>query len=208
MIEDKIKLLRKAAQVSTTESAENVWCVIVGNKEVIDTIVYEVMSLKENVKILLKRKMKLNELFITRKFNLMVLYGEESQIRELSLICKEIGGLALKIAPYHVKNNSNLVLIVGLLPHVKKYIGKLEDKNIKFSIILREETSSFIDTDVRLLKYLPNFVKDILDPLFKVTDVLVSTILLSIDKKDFEKIDEIKSKDVFVLKFREIMGEK
>lgn len=120
MIEDKIKLLRKAAQVSTTESAENVWCVIVGNKEVIDTIVYEVMSLKENVKILLKRKMKLNELFITRKFNLMVLYGEESQIRELSLICKEIGGLALKIAPYHVKNNSNLVLIVGLLPHVKK----------------------------------------------------------------------------------------
>lgn len=56
MIEDKIKLLRKAAQVSTTESAENVWCVIVGNKEVIDTIVYEVMSLKENVKILLKER--------------------------------------------------------------------------------------------------------------------------------------------------------
>ena len=42
-----------------------------------------------------------------------MLYGETNKIRDLSSISKENGGAYLKIAPYYVKEESNLMLIVG-----------------------------------------------------------------------------------------------
>ena len=111
MIESKIKVLRKAAQVSTTQSSDNIWCVVAGNEEMVNNVAYSAISSKDRVKILFREHVDLKESFVRKKFDFIMVYGDTDKIRELSLICKENGGAYLKIAPYYVKNEPNLLLL-------------------------------------------------------------------------------------------------
>ena len=62
-----------------------------------------------------------------------MLHGETSKIRELSMICKENGGAYLKIAPYYVKDEPNLMLTVG------------PDNSIKISLVIaKKQYKTFI----------------------------------------------------------------
>ncbi|MDO8870727.1 MAG: hypothetical protein Q7U35_01370 [Methanobacteriaceae archaeon] len=208
MIESKIKVLRKAAQVSTTQSSDNIWCVIAGNEEMVNNVAYSAISSKDRVKILFREHVDLKESFVRKKFDFIMLYGDTDKIRELSLICKENGGAYLKIAPYYVKNEPNLLLLAGPDNAIKKFAGDAEKGQIEFSFILEDTTTGFIETDVYLTDHLPQIIRDVVDPLFKMTDVGLSTILISVEEKNIEKINEVaKSNKVFVVEFNKILEE-
>ena len=56
---------------------------------------------------------------------------------------------------------------------------------------------------------MPKFIKDIIDPLFKVTDVVLTTLLISVSKEDdAEKIKEISAhNNIFIVDFKDILKE-
>lgn len=208
MIENKIKTLRKAAKVSTMQDSDKIWCVIAGNEDMVNTIAYEAILDKERVNILCREHITLRESFVTKKFDFIMLYGDTDKIRNLSLISKENGGAYLKIAPYYVKEESNLNLIVGPEDNIKKFLGDIEKSTVKASFLLEDKTTGFIESDVYIIQWLPKFIRDVADPLFKMADVALSTVLISTDEEHIEKIKEIaKSNKIFVIRFKEIMKE-
>jgi hypothetical protein len=208
MIENKIKTLRKAAKVSTMQDSDKIWCVIAGNEDMVNTIAYEAILDKERVNILCREHITLRESFVTKKFDFIMLYGDTDKIRDLSLISKENGGAYLKIAPYYVQEESNLNLIVGPEDNIKKFLGDVEKSTVKASFLLEDKTTGFIESDVYITQWLPKFIRDVADPLFKMADVALSTVLISTDEEHIEKIKEIaKSNKIFVIRFKEIMKE-
>ncbi|GAB6055099.1 hypothetical protein JCM15415_04150 [Methanobacterium movens] len=208
MIESKIKVLRKAAQVSTVQDSDKIWCVIAGNEEMVNNVAYAAISAKERVKIVFREHVNLKESFVRKKFDFIMLHGDSNIIRELSLICKENGGAYLKIAPYYVKNESNLILLVAPDNAIKKFAGDAEKDNIKFSFILEDKTTGFIETDVSITNHLPKLLRDVIDPLFKLTDMVLSTILISTDEQYIKQIKKVaNSNQIFVVEFKEIIEE-
>jgi len=208
MIESKIRVLRQAAQVSTTGS-DKIWCIAAGNEDMVNSVAYEAIASKNKVKILFREHVSLKEAFIRKKFDLMMLYGDEAKIRDLSIICKENGGAFLKIAPYYVKNEPNLLLLVAPENLIKKFVGEAERGKVNFKLILEDKTTGFIEADVYLTTRLPKFIRDIIDPLFKVTDVVLTTLLISVSRREeVEKIKEISThNNIFIVDFKDILKE-
>ena len=208
MIENKIKTLRRAAKVSTMPDSDKIWCVIAGNEEMVNNVAYAAIIDKERVKILCREHISTKESFVTKKFDFILLYGDINKIRELSLICKENGGSYLKIAPYYVLNEPNLMLTVGPENSIKKFIGDCEKNRAKLSFLLEDKTTGFIETDVYITNKLPSFVRSTIDPLFKMADVALSTVLISADQSYVEKIKKIaKLNKIFVIEFSKILEE-
>ncbi|MDI9619052.1 MAG: hypothetical protein QFX30_08325 [Methanothermobacter sp.] len=209
MIESRIKVLRKAAQVSTAQSSDRLWCVIAGNEEMVNSVAYEAITSRDLVKILFREHVTIKDSFLRKRFDLIMLHGESNKIRDLSLICKEKGGAYIKIAPYYVENEPNLVLLVAPENYMKRFAGEAEKNKIGFSFILEDRTSGFIETDVYLTERLPAFIRNIIDPLFKVTDVVLVTLLISVHEAgDVERINEIASRNnIFAVDFRDIFKE-
>lgn len=208
MIENKIKTLRQAAKVSTMQDSDKIWCVIAGNEEMVNTIAYEAILDKERVKILCREHITTRESFVTKTSDFIMLYGETDKIRDLSLISKENGGAYLKIAPYYVEEESNLLLIVGPEDNIKKFLGDVEKSTVRAKFLLEDKTTGFVESDVYITRWLPNFIRNIVDPLFKMADVALSTVLISTNEEHIVKIKEIaNSNKIFVIRFKDILKE-
>lgn len=208
MIEDKIKTLRKAAKVSTIQDSDKIWCVIAGNEEMINHVAYEAIINKERVKILFREHVSTKESFLTQKFDFIMLYGDINKIREISMVSKEEGGAYLKIAPYYMLEESNLLLSVGPDNHIKKFMADCEKQHLELSFLLEDKTTGFIESDVFLTNKMPSFIRKTIDPLFKMADVALSTVLISSEKENVEKIKEVaKLNKLFVIEFDEMLKE-
>jgi hypothetical protein len=208
MIENKIKTLRKAAKVSTMQDSDQIWCVIAGNEDMINNLAYAAILDKDRVKILCREHVNTKVSFVTKKFDFILLYGDMHKIRDLSLMCKEEGGAYLKIAPYYVTNESNLLLTVGPEDQIKKFMGDCEKSRVKLSFLLEDKTTGFIETDVYMTNKLPSLIRNTIDPLFKMADVALSTVLLSFNENDIDEIKKIaKLNKIFVIEFDKIMKE-
>jgi hypothetical protein len=206
MIENKIKILRKAAEVSTVQDSDYIWCVIAGNEDMVNNVAYSAIMDKDRVKVLCREHVTTRESFVTKKFDFIMLHGETSKIRELSMICKENGGAYLKIAPYYVKNEGNLLLTVGPENSIKKFVGDCEKSMVKLSFLLEDQTTGFIETDVYITNILPRFIRNTIDPLFKMADVALSTVLISVEDENVQKIKDIaKSNKIFLIEFNKIL---
>ena len=206
MIENKIKILRKAAEVSTVQDSDYIWCVIAGNEDMVNNVAYSAIMDKDRVKVLCREHVTTRESFVTKKFDFIMLYGETSKIRELSMICKENGGAYLKIAPYYVKDEGNLLLTVGPENAIKKFVGDCEKSMVKLSFLLEDQTTGFIETDVYITNMLPRFIRNTIDPLFKMADVALSTVLISAEDENVQKIKDIaKSNKIFLIEFNKIL---
>ena len=208
MIENKIKILRKAAEVSTVLDSDYIWCVIAGNEDMVNNVAYSAIMDKDRVKVLCREHVTTKESFVTKKFDFIMLHGETSKIRELSMICKENGGAYLKIAPYYVKDENNLLLTVGPENSIKKFVGDCEKSRVKLSFLIEDQTTGFIETDVYITNMLPHFIRNTIDPLFKMADVALSTVLLSTEDENIPKVKEIaKSNKIFLIEFDKILKE-
>ncbi|EKF86132.1 hypothetical protein [Methanobacterium formicicum] len=206
MIENKIKILRKAAEVSTVQDSDYIWCVIAGNEDMVNNVAYSAIMDKDRVKVLCREHVTTRESFVTKKFDFIMLHGETSKIRELSMICKENGGAYLKIAPYYVKDEGNLLLTVGPENAIKKFVGDCEKSMVKLSFLLEDQTTGFIETDVYITNILPRFIRNTIDPLFKMADVALSTVLISAEDENVQKIKDIaRSNKIFLIEFNKIL---
>lgn len=208
MIENKIKTLRKAAKVSTMQDADKIWCVIAGSEEMINNVSYEAILNKDRVKILCREHISSRESFLTQKFDFLMLFGDENKIRDLSLISKEQGGAYLKIAPYYTKNEPNLILLVGMDNHIKKFMGDGEKSRLDYKFLLEDKTTGFIETDVALTSKMPSLIRKTFDPLFKMADVALSTVLISTQKDIIPGIKELSRKNkLFFIEFDKFLKE-
>jgi len=210
MIEDKIQVLRQAARVSNEQSSNRLWCVIAGNEELVNNIAYAAIASKDRVKILFREHVVLKEPYVHKKFDFIMLYGDSSKIRELSYICKDKGGAYIQIAPYYAIDEPNLMLLVAPDDAIKKFVGDIERVGSQFSILLDDQTTGFIETDLKVNMRLPSLVASIIAPLFNMSDVVLSTVLISTEKeKNVKNIKEIaKSNKIFVIDFKDIVMEK
>lgn len=208
MIEDKIQVLRQAAKVSNEQSSDKLWCVAAGNEELVNDIAYAAISSKDKVKILFREHVTLEESYVHKKFDFIMLYGDSDKIRKFSHICKENGGAYIQIAPFYVGNEPNLTLFVAPDDDIKKFVGDAERKSSQFSILLEDQTTGFIETDLKLSINLPNFLQNILAPLFNMSDVVLSTLLISIvNEEDVRKIRKIAAKNnIFLIDFKDIIN--
>lgn len=208
MLENKIKTLRKAAKVSTMQDAEEMWCVIAGSEEMINNVAYEAILNKDRVKILCREHVTTKESFVTQKFDFLMLYGNVNKIRDLTMISKEEGGAYLKIAPYYMENESNLLLLVGTDNHIKKFMGDGEKARLNFKFLLEDKTTGFIETDVYMTNKMPSFLRKTIDPLFKVADVALSTVLISVEESDKKGIKDLaRQNKLFAIEFDKILKE-
>ena len=207
MIEDKIQVLRQAAKVSNEQSSDKLWCVAAGNEELVNDIAYAAIASKDRVKILFRENIILEESYVRKKFDFIMLYGNADKIRELNYVCKENGGAYIQIAPFYVGSEPNLMLLVAPDDNIKKFAGDAERNGSKFSILLEDQTTGFIETDSKLSIKLPNFLQDMLVPLFNMSDVVLSTILISIENEaNVEKIKKsAKDNNVFIMDFKDIV---
>ncbi|MBI4813937.1 MAG: hypothetical protein HY802_06485 [Methanobacterium sp.] len=201
-----MKILRKAAEVSTVQDSDYIWCVIAGNEDMVNNVAYSAIMDKDRVKVLCREHVTTRESFVTKKFDFIMLHGETSKIRELSMICKENGGAYLKIAPYYVKDDSNLLLTVGPENAIKKFVGDCEKSMVKLSFLIEDQTTGFIETDVYITNMLPGFIRNTIDPLFKMADVALSTVLISAEEENVPKIKELaRSNKIFLIEFNKIL---
>jgi len=208
MIEDKIQVLRQAAKVSNEQSSDQLWCVAAGNEELVNDIAYAAIASKDKVKILFREHIALKESYVHKKFDFIMLFGDADKIRELSYVCKENGGAYIQIAPFYVDNEPNLMLFVAPDDAIKKFVSEAERKSSQFSILLDDQTTGFIEADLQLSIKLPNFLQDILTPLFNMSDVVLSTILISTEnEKDVEKVKKLaEDNNVFIIDFEDIVN--
>ncbi|MDR0900854.1 MAG: hypothetical protein LBM26_04265 [Methanobrevibacter sp.] len=207
MIEDKIQVLRKAAKVSNEQSSEHIWCVIAGNQDLVNDIAYAAIASKDRVKILFREHVNLEESYVVKKFDFIMLYGDSDKIRDLSYVCKENGGAYIQIAPYYVGNEPNLMLLVAPDNLIKQFVGDVERADAQLSILLEDQTTGFIETDSQLNMKLPKFLSSLISPLFNMSDVVLSTVLISTESEnDVGKIQEIAtSNNIFVIDFKDII---
>ena len=208
MIEDKIQVLRQAAKVSNEQSSDKLWCVAAGNKELVNDIAYVAIASKDKVKILFREHITLEESYVHKKFDFIMLYGNSDKIRELSHLSKEKGGAYIQIAPFYVDNEPNLMLLVAPDDAIKKFVAEAERKSSQFSMLLDDQTTGFIEADLQLSINLPKFLQDILAPLFNMSDIVLSTILISTEnEKDVDKIRELAvDNNVFIIDFKDIVN--
>lgn len=82
---------------------------------------------------------------------------------------------------------------------LKKLVGDAERNNSQFSILLEDQTTGFIETDLHLRINLPNFLQTMLAPLFNMSDVVLSTILISIENE--EDIGKIRKSLIRIMYF-------
>ncbi|MDR3063628.1 MAG: hypothetical protein LBU40_05775, partial [Methanobrevibacter sp.] len=74
------------------------------------------------------------------------------------------------------------------------------------SILLDDETTGFIETDFNMASKLPKFIKKLFEPLFNMSDVVLTTILISTKtSSDVEEIKKLsRSYKIFVIDFQEM----
>lgn len=211
MIEDKIQVLREAARISSDKDhqEEKVWCVIAGNVELIDEMAYKAIASKHTVKILFREHVILKEDKTSKKFDFIMLYGTSRKIQEFKIACDEKGGAFIQISPIHLEQESNLMIWVAPDETIKKTVTTIERSKIPFAILLESQTTGFIDVELNSNIKLPKFIKSALKPLYSASDVVLSTILISVEKdKDVKKVQSIAtSNKIFVIDFNDVKKE-
>lgn len=206
MIEDNIQVLRQAARATSNNVSEKVWCVIAGNDELVDDMAYKAIASKHSIKILFREHVILKENRIDKKFDFIMLNGNSKKIDELKHSCKENGGAFIQISPYYLSEEPNLMVLVAPDNIIRSFVSTIERNKIPFAILLEDQTTGFIETDLSSNIRLPKFLKTVFKPLYNVSDVVLSTILISVeDEKDVTKVQSIAtSNKIFVIDFKDI----
>ena len=210
MIEDRIKILRRAAQVSSRENNEHVWCIIAGNEKLIDDIAYNAITAKDRVQIIFRESIKLLDKYTAKRFDCIMLNGESLKISELRNRCDEEGGASIEITPVHIKTVPNLLVMIGDEEAMKSFHGETERQDAKINILAEDHTSSFIKAELNTKIKLPSFLRNTVTPLFDMSDIVLSAILVSvIEEENIEKVKAIsQSHGLFGLDLKKTIQDK
>ena len=179
MIEDRIQILRRAARISSRENNEKVWCVIAGNDRLLDDIAYNAITAKDRTKILFRETITLEEKRTLKKYDCIMIKGEELKIRELTNYSNERGGASVQFTAELLKEKPNLLVLIGLEEQVIQFTGDCNRAKINIDYILEDHTTGFIKTEIKSGFRIPSFLKTTFTPILDVT-----TLLISVEKDD------------------------
>ena len=211
MIEDNIRILREAARITSKDDVvtSKCWCLVAGNVRLIDDIAYSAIASKDSVKILFREHVALTEGKLDKKFDFIMLIGNCGKINEFEVVTRNRGGAFIKGSNYSVENEPNLMLFVAPDDVIRNSVSIIEKSGIPFAILQESQTTGFIDVDLNSDVKLPGFIKSALKPFYKVNEVVLSTILISVENdKDVRKVQSIAtSKKIFVIDFKYIVTE-
>lgn len=211
MIEDNIRILRQAARITSDKEVvdDKIWCVIAGNVDLIDDVAYKAIASKKSVKILFREHVVLKEGNLDKKYDFIMLYGNSRKIDEFNRVSISRRGAAIKISHYYINEESNLMVLVAPDNTIRDAVSIIEKSRIPFAILQESQTTGFIDVGISDDVKLPGFVKSALKPFYKANEVVLSTILISVEKdKDVERVQSIAtSKKIFVIDFKDIITE-
>ena len=202
-------MLRQAAQSPDGYSVDKIWCVIAGDDKLVNDITYYAIASKKSVKIVSREHIKIDENKITKKFDFILLKGEYTKIHEICRESKAAGSAFIIIPQRYIKEEPNLRVVVGPEDNVKRFVNETNYATIPISILLDDETSGFIEADLKTSKRTPKFIKNLLRPVFNVSEVVLHIILISVE--NYEDSPEIhnfaKKNNVFDIDCNEIMEE-
>ena len=191
MIEERIQILRRAAQISSSDKEEKVWCVIAGNDRLVDDIAYNAITAKDRVQILFRETVSISSKHSYKKFDCILLKGETLKIRELNNKSREEGGASLQITSTSLKNQPNLLVVVGPEDSMKKFVSETNKHNAKTDILLEDHTTGFIKSEPKI-GYVPSFLKSLVTPILDTSEIILSTLLISVkEEDDIEKVKSI-----------------
>jgi len=211
MIEDNIRVLREAARITSTgeQKINKHWCVIAGNAKLIDAMAYKAIASNHSVKILFREHVILNEGKIDKIFDFIMLYGRSVILDEFESEAKRMGGAFISISRNYLANESNLMVLVAPDNTMRETVSIVEKSKIPFAIIKESQTTQFIDIEINNEVKLPNFIKSALKPFYNANEVVLSSLLISVDNvDDVGKVQSIAtSNKIFVIDFKDIVTE-
>ena len=211
MIEDNIRILRQAARINSDDKSidDDIWCVIAGNVDLIDDIAYKAIASKNSVKILFREHVSLNEGKLSKKFDFIMLYGNSRRIEEFGRITLSRGGAYIKVSHFYIKEGSKLMVFVAPDDVIRDSVSIIEKSRIPFAILQESQTTGFIDVEINDDVKLPGFIKSALKPFYNANEVVLSTILISVENdEDVERVQSIAtSNKIFVIDFKDIITE-
>ena len=211
MIEDNIRVLRQAARITTDSNykIEKSWCIIAGNAELIDNMAYKAIASNHNVKILFREHVILKEGKLDKKFDFIMLYDNSIVMNDFKSETKKRGGAYISISRSFLVEEPNLMAFVAPDDVIRNVVSIVEKSRIPFAILQESQTTSFINIDLNNEVKLPNFIKSALKPFYNANEVVLSTILISVDDDKFVKrVQSIAtSNKIFVIDFKDIVTE-
>ena len=211
MIEDNIRVLREAARIAPGKNykVKKLWCVIAGNVDLIDDIAYKAIASNHNVKILFREHVTLQDGKIDKKFDFIMLYGSAGSLNEFNNVAINRGGACMLISRDYLSQEPNLMIFISPEDIIKDAVSTIEKSKLSFAILKESQTTSFIDIDINKEVKLPNFIKSVLKPFYNANEIVLSTILISVEKKDdVGKIQSIATSNrIFVIDFKDIVTE-
>ena len=211
MIEDNIRILRQAARITSDNQSvdDSIWCVIAGNVDLIDDIAYRAIASKNSVKILFREHVVLNEGKISKKFDFIMLYGNSRRIEEFGKVTFSKGGAFIKVSHLYLKEGSKSMVFVAPDDTIRESVSIIEKSRIPFAILQESQTTGFINVEMNDSVKLPGFIKSALKPFYNANEVVLSTILISVENdEDVEKVQSIAtSNKIFVIDFKDIITE-
>ena len=211
MIEDNIRVLRQAARITSDKDykIEKSWCVIAGNAELIDEMAYKAIASNHAVKILFREHVILKEGKLDKKYDFIMLYGNSIIINDFKRETKSRGGAFIDIPRKYVLEEPNLMAFVAPDDVIRNVISIIEKSKIPFAILQESQTTGFIDIGLSNEVRLPNFIKSALKPFYNANEIVLSTILISVDKDvHVGNVQSVAtSNKIFVIDFKDIVTE-
>ena len=211
MIEDKIRVLRQAAMASSDNDykIEKAWCIIAGNVDLVDDMAYKAIASNHNVRILFREHVTLKDGGFDKKFDFIMLYGNSLVLNDFENDTRERGGAFIKISRNLISKEPNLMVLVAPDDVIHDAVSTIEKSKLSFAILKESQTTGFIDIELNNEVKLPNFIKSVLKPFYNANEVVLSTILISVEKDDdVGKVQSIAtSNKIFVIDFRDIVTE-
>ena len=211
MIEDNIRVLRQAARITNDSSykIEKSWCIITGSAELIDAMAYKPIASNHNVKILFREHVILKEGKLDKKFDFIMVYGNSIIINDFKNETKNKGGAVIAIPRKYLVEEPNLMVFIAPDDVIRNAVSIIEKSKVSFAILQESQTTNFINIDISNEVKLPNFIKSALKPFYNANEVVLSTILISVDEEIFvKKVQSIAtSNKIFVIDFKDIVTE-
>ena len=211
MIEDNIRVLRQAARVTPDgkNKIEKGWCVIAGNADLVDDVAYKAIASNHNVKILFREHVILADGKLDKKFDFIMLYGNPIIINEFGKATEQKGGAFVPVLRSLLTDEPNIMVFVAPENVIKDTVKMIEKSKIPFAILKDSQTTNFIDIDLNNEVKLPNFIKSALKPFYNANEVVLSTILISVENEgDIGKVQSIATSNrIFVIDFKDIVTE-
>ena len=204
-------MLRQAAMATSSEDyeIEKAWGIVAGNVELVDNMAYKAIASNHPIKILFREHVILTDGKMDKKFDFIMFHGNALKLKEFEAETKKDGGAYVQVSKLHLSREPNLMVLVAPDDVIRNIVTAIEKSKVSFAILQESQTTGFIDIDISSEVKLPNFIKSLFKPFYNANEVVLSTVLLSVEKKEaVNKVQSIAtSNKVFVIDFRDIVTE-